>query len=288
MKKSFLLCVMVFALSLLDAQNQKDEAGVIVNQTREVPAFSVVKSISFVDVVIIRDSSRKLVVTADENIIKHIFTEVDQGVLTISMENHTSFINTKILVEVHTPHLAGVVNIGTGDMTIKSLEEETFSLHNKGTGNVSSSSLLVKKGLVVKNSGTGEVVISYSTRGDVTIASNGTGDIVMTALKENTERITVLNTGTGDVILKKLSVGNLQARNQGTGDLIFSGKADNMTLENKSVGNIQAEKLTVKLAYITQNGVGNVSAHVTGTTCLSQSNKVGSVTITGGGKVIYP
>ena len=286
MKKSFLLCVMVFALSLLYAQNQKNGAGVTVNQTREVPAFSVVKSISFVDVVIIRDSSKKLLVTADENIIKHVLTEVDQGILTISMENHTSFINTKILVEVHTPHLAGVVNTGTGNMTIKSLEEETFSLHNKGTGNVISSSLLVSNNLVVKNSGTGEVVISYSTRGDVTIASNGTGDIVMTAMKENTERITVLNTGTGDVILKRLLVGNLQARNQGTGDLIFSGKADNVTFENKSVGNIQAEKLTVKLAHITQNGVGNVSAHVTGTTCLSQNNDVGSVTITGGGKVI--
>jgi hypothetical protein len=288
MKKSTLLFAILLAVCTLSAQKQVSGSGNAITQDRKLPTFTILKNTTFVNVVIVQAKESKAIVKADGNVINHVLTQVEDNTLTISMERGISYGKSSnyITVEVHTPHLSELVNSGTGNVTINSLKEEKFTLANKGTGDVSSSCLLVSKTLVMTSGGTGNLNISFMAQGDVIIKNAGTGDMVLDVIQNVTSSMKIQNSGTGDITLKKLSVGDLQLRSLGTGNVTLSGKADNMTLVNNGTGNVQANKLSVKTAHIIQNSVGGINAYVTEKAYLTRKNKTGDLKITGGGEVV--
>lgn len=286
MKKSTLLCVILLAMSMLSAQTTILGSGKIETQHRELEAFTSVNSPSTVDVTIIKNEKSCAEVTADNNLMEFVLTEVENGVLTISMKRGFSYNSPHITVTIYTPHLSEVVMKGTGNVTVLSVKEEYFTLTTKGTGNFKSDCLVVEKDLVLQCRGTGNIDVSYMCPNNVTVQNSGAGNMNIKMLQNVTSSMKIQNLGTGDIDLKKLSVGDLQLMIRGTGNVTLSGKADNMTLVNNGCGNVRANILKVKTAHITQNGIGNIIATVTDTTYLTQKNKIGKVTIHGGGKII--
>lgn len=286
MKKSLLLFAMFWVLSVVAAQTQIDGSGNIAVQERKLSPFMVLENVSAANVVVVQDAEYKAIVKTYDNVIRHVFTQVDGNTLTVSMEKNISYNKTEVIVEIHAPHLVEIVNSGPGEVNINSLKADEFTLINKGPGDVRSSCLLVSKTLVMTNAGPGDMIVGFMTQEDVTIANSGPGDMVLSVMRDVTSSMKVQNAGPGDVILKKLSVDDLQATNKGPGDLVLSGKADKMTVVNSGAGDVKAKGLIVKTAYITQGGVGDVNAHVTGTAYLTQNSTVGNVKISGGGTVV--
>jgi hypothetical protein len=202
------------------------------------------------------------------------------------MKRGFSYNSPHITVTIYTPHLSEVVMKGTGNVTVLSVKEEYFTLTTKGTGNFKSDCLVVEKDLVLQCRGTGNIDVSYMCPNNVTVQNSGAGNMNIKMLQNVTSSMKIQNLGTGDIDLKRLSVGDLQLMIRGTGNVTLSGKADNMTLVNSGCGNVRANILKVKTAHITQNGIGNIIATVTDTAYLTQKNRIGKVTIHGGGKII--
>ena len=286
MKKSTLLCVILLAMSMLSAQTTIVGSGKIETQHRELEAFTSVNSPSTVDVTIIKNEKSCAQVTADNNLMEFVLTEVENGVLTISMKRGFSYNSPHITVTIYTPHLSEVVMKGTGNVTVLSAKEEYFTLTTKGTGNFKSDCLVVEKDLVLQCRGTGNIDVSYMCPNNVTVQNSGAGNMNIKMLQNVTSSMKIQNLGTGDIDLKKLSVGDLQLMIRGTGNVTLSGKADNMTLVNNGTGNVQANKLVVKTAHIIQNSVGGINAYVTEKAYLTRKNKTGNLKITGGGEVV--
>ena len=286
MKKSTLIIAILLTTSTLVAQNTITGSGTVIAQHRELETFTSVNSPSTVYVTILKNEISCADVKADDNLMEFVLTEVENGVLTISMKRDISYNSPHITVTVYTPHLSEVVMKGTGNVTVLSVKEEHFTLTNKGTGNFKSDCLVVEKDLILQNSGTGNIDVSYMCPNSVTIQNSGTGNINMSMIQNVTSSMKIQNSGTGDITLKKLSVGDLQLKSLGTGNVTLSGKADNMTLVNGGCGNVRANNLKVTTAHITQNSVGNIIATVTGTAYLTDKSELGKVTIHGGGKVV--
>jgi predicted small secreted protein len=286
MKKSTLIIAILLTTSTLVAQNTITGSGTVIAQHRELETFTSVNSPSTVDVTILKNEISCADVKADDNLMEFVLTEVENGVLTISMKRDISYNSPHITVTVYTPHLSEVVMKGTGNVTVLSVKEEHFTLTNKGTGNFKSDCLVVEKDLILQNSGTGNIDVSYMCPNSVTIQNSGTGNINMSMIQNVTSSMKIQNSGTGDITLKKLSVGYLQLKSLGTGNVTLSGKADNMTLVNGGCGNVRANNLKVATAHITHASVGNIIATVTGTAYLTDKSELGKVTIHGGGKIV--
>lgn len=286
MKKIALTIAILLTISTLVAQTTITGSGKVITQYRELETFTSVNSPSSVDVTILKNEKSCAQVTADDNLMEFVLTEVENGVLTISMKRDISYNSPHITVTIYTPHLSEVVMKGTGNVTVLSVKEEYFTLTTKGTGNFKSDCLVVEKDLVLQCRGTGNIDVSYMCPNNVTVQNSGAGNMNIKMLQNVTSSMKIQNLGTGDIDLKKLSVGDLQLMIRGTGNITLSGKTDKMTLVNNGTGNVQANKLSVKTAHITQNGIGNIIATVTDTAYLTQKNKIGKVSIHGGGKIV--
>ena len=286
MKKIALTIAILLTISSLVAQTTIVGSGKVIGQHRELETFTSVNSPSTVDVTILKNEISCAEVTADDNLMEFVLTEVENGVLTISMKRDISYNSPHITVTVYTPHLSEVVMKGTGNVTVLSVNEEHFTLTSKGTGNFKCDCLIAKKDLVLHGRGTGNIDVSYMCPNNVTVQNSGAGNMNIKMLQNVTSSMKIQNSGTGDITLKKLSVGDLQLRSLGTGNVTLSGKADKMTLVNGGCGNVQANNLKVATAHITQNSIGNILATVTDTAYLTQKNRIGKVTIHGGGKIV--
>ena len=276
---------MLLAVCTLSAQTPIEGSGKVIAQYRELAAFTSVNNTSTIDVTILKNEKSSAEVSADNNLIGFVLTEVEDGVLTISMKQGVSYNNPHITVTIYTPHLNEVIMKGTGNVTVLSMKEDYFTAICKGTGNFKCDCLLAKD-LILQNSGTGNIDVSYMCPNSVTIQNSGTGNINMSMIQNVTSSMKIQNSGMGDITLKKLSVGDLQLKSLGTGNITLSGKADNMTLVNGGCGNVRANNLKVATAHITQNSVGNIIATVTGTAYLTNKSELGKVTIHGGGKIV--
>ena len=286
MKKSILIIAILLTTSTLVAQNTITGSGKVIAQHRELETFTSVNSPSTVDVTILKNEISCADVKADDNLMEFVLTEVENGVLTISMKRDISYNSPHITVTVYTPHLSEVVMKGTGNVTVLSVKEEHFTLTSKGTGNFKCDCLIVEKDLVLNSGGTGNIDVSYMCPNNVTVQNSGAGNMNIKVIQNVTSSMKIQKSGTGDITLKKLSVGDLQLKSLGTGNVTLSGKADNMTLVHGGCGNVQANNLKVATAHITQNSIGNIIATVTDTAYLTQKNRIGKVTIHGGGKII--
>lgn len=286
MKKIALTIAILLTISTLVAQTTITGSGKVITQYRELETFTSVNSPSTVDVTILKNEKSCAEVRADDNLMEFVLTEVENGVLTISMKRDFSYNRPHITVTVYTPHLNEVVMKGTGNVTVLSVKEEYFTLTTKGTGNFKCDCLIVEKDLVLHSRGTGNIDVSYMCPNSVTVQNSGAGNMNIKVLQNVTSSMNIQKSGTGDITLKKLSVGDLQLKNLGTGNITLSGKADKMTLVHGGCGNVWANNLKVTTAHITQNSIGNIIATVTDTAYLTQKNRIGKVTIHGGGKII--
>ncbi|MBQ3733940.1 MAG: DUF2807 domain-containing protein [Bacteroidales bacterium] len=108
MKKSILIIAILLTTSTLVAQNTITGSGKVIAQHRELEAFTSVNSPSTVDVTIIKNEKSCAEVTADNNLMEFVLTEVENGVLTISMKRGFSYNSPHITVTIYTPHLSEV------------------------------------------------------------------------------------------------------------------------------------------------------------------------------------
>lgn len=125
MKKLTLFFAIILTIITLSAQERIVGSGKTVVQERKLAAFTSVSHLSSTFNITIKQSNvSKVIVTADDNLIDYILTEVSNGTLTVSVKPEISYSEPHVTITVYTPHLNEVVMKGTGNVTVLSVKED--------------------------------------------------------------------------------------------------------------------------------------------------------------------
>ncbi|MCM5663110.1 head GIN domain-containing protein [Galbibacter mesophilus] len=233
MKKLITIGLAILSFSALNAQwwggKKVKGNGNKTTVERSVGNYSEVSVAGSFDVDLIGGKEGNISISAEENLIKHIITEVKNGELIIKTEEGYELkpsYNKGILVVVPFESLDAVSLSGSGDVVSKStIKTNNFKTSLTGSGDVTLSveATSVKSSLV----GSGDIELSGKTT-DYECSISGSGDIDSKGLKAVNVDASI--SGSGDIEVH--CDGMLRARVSGSGDIDYYG---NPTKEDSKV-----------------------------------------------------
>jgi hypothetical protein len=218
-KSLILICLTVICTSLHSCQEEDPSwfpvtgSGKIISQERKVPIFTTIKSSISGNITITESNDQQLMVSAQENLISLLETEVVNGTLFISFGSHAVVSDSLIAIQIYLPRLNGVTQTGSGNITSE-LAIPEINLLGSGTIKCSGKTDLVQ----VKLAGSGVVNLEevISSKADVKITGNGNVSLHVT----NDLNVTIPGTG----IVYYSGLPKIQKNITGTGQVIDKNK----------------------------------------------------------------
>jgi len=190
------------------------------------------------DVTLTQGNTESVRVEAPEDIIGHVTTEVENGVLKIYDKRHNFHWgdlfghHQKILVYVTIKDVNSIVVSGSGDVTFRNgLHADKMNLHVSGSGDVDGE--LEVKNLETSISGSGDVKLTGHAETSA-VRVSGSGDYSARGLiTVNTD---VHVSGSGDA--KIYASNKVDASVSGSGDISYSGHPKNVYKSKSGSGDI--------------------------------------------------
>lgn len=188
--------------------------GIAVIESRSLPSFSSIQVNSDVEIVLIEGSRYSARVTADENLVMDLGTEIFGNTLRIAWQGQVSpAVMPKVVVSM--PRLESIVQYGNEDITIE--EEGRFDnirIENFGAGKIRFSGtahrltailrgsgsidlLGVSDQLIAKHSGSGSLLAEGLLTMDAEVQHQGSGPMTLALDRNAFAEITI--SGSGDV-----------------------------------------------------------------------------------------
>tara|TARA_B110000438_G_C15794286_1_gene642181 strand:- start:653 stop:1309 length:657 start_codon:yes stop_codon:yes gene_type:complete len=209
-----LIVIIIYFVKMKFSFDKIEGSGNIVSEDRKLIDFQSISLLGSIDVTINYLDAASCTVVGDDNIIKHVKTEVINDKLTISIDK--SYSSTKALVvNLSVLNVNELSVSGSGDIKFKNYKDDTLSLKISGSGDIL---------------GDGNVEI-------LTGKINGSGDFLLKELHSKSTKINI--NGSGDA---ELWVSNsLIAKINGSGDINYHGNPKTVESEINGSGEINAD-----------------------------------------------
>lgn len=242
MKNKLLLstALLFIAISTSCAQSWKKVSGNgnVTSINRTTGDYDAISCAGSFDYILVSGTEGQLKIKGEENLLKHVITEVKNGKLTIKTENgynlKTSMGKT-IKITIPFKDINAVSLAGSGDLW----NEDTISATNldvslAGSGDVK---LSVKATSIESNiAGSGDIELNGSTSNlEVSIA--GSGDYSGFGLDADNTEVTISGSGNAEVV----SNSSLKARVSGSGDIDYKGNPDKEDTKVAGSGSINSK-----------------------------------------------
>jgi hypothetical protein len=216
-------------------------SGELVTETRDVGNFEGIKLDGVGRLVITQGSSVSLEITAEDNIMEELTSEVQGTTLVLGYQDQTwlrTIVPTKVVVYTLTvTDLSEVIFNGAGELEMSGLDTDSFYIEINGAARVDIDELITED-LVVEIDGTGTVTIAGKTSSqEITI--QGAGNYQASDLQSDSTAITIAGLGNGTVWATE----NLDITIDGGGTVNYFG-SPNVTQDINGLGEIknQGEK----------------------------------------------
>lgn len=171
-------------------------SGVSKTEDRTIGDYKKVEVNGACDVSLAVGSTTGLSITADDNLLQYVTTEVRDGTLVVEMKAGSYSPQVHMKITTTTPAVEALVIHGSSNVDLKGLAGERFELQVDGSGDAKASG---KVGTVVaKVNGSGDLNLSDVEARDATVEISGSGDVDVWA----TESVAVSVAGSGDVTYK--------------------------------------------------------------------------------------
>ena len=211
-------------------------------EDRHITGFHAVDVGGSFDVYITQGSSESVKVEAPDEIIDHIITEVDNGVLKIYNKNDRNFHwgdlfgnHKKIVVYVAAKDLNAIAVSGSGDVFFKEgIRTNSLRLRVSGSGDMYGR--VEVKTLESGISGSGDVKLAGRAENSAVNVS-GSGDFEARGLV--TVNTIVHVSGSGDASVN--ASGSVAASVSGSGDVRYTGGAHNVSSSKSGSGDVQRD-----------------------------------------------
>jgi hypothetical protein len=186
------------------------DEGKVKTETRQLTPFKSLIIQGAMDVEWQKSAESSISITAGENIIQHLSSEVAGDTLVLALTGN-QILSTPIKIVLSCPSLGGVTVAGAGGFDGKNISGERFNLSLTGSGDIRVS---------------GEVDAS-----DIDVT--GTGDVDASRLKTKDLKVTLM--GAGDISARASH--SVKVNQLGTGDITISGDPKNRSVSNLA-GNV--------------------------------------------------
>lgn len=169
-------------------------SGVAKTESRTVSEFHGIRIEGVCDVVATVGGEQSVSLTADDNLLEYVTTEVEDGVLVISMRDGT---NARFRVaptaRIQVKALDQLSIEGSGDGDVTGIASESFTAGIDGSGDLCLRGKTTRLAFSINGSGDADLSGLQSVDADVSI--NGSGDVRLHC----TGRLTAAISGSGDV-----------------------------------------------------------------------------------------
>ena len=194
-------------------------SGKIITEERVVTGFHGVEMTAYGNLQISQGDAESLVIQGDDNLVRHMTTEVKNDILVIRFDdNYGNIYKATEPVEF--------------TLVVKEIDQITFS----GAGKIITEDLVVET-LAVSLSGAGDIEIEDLTAANLSVSLSGAGDIEV----------------------DNLTAENLSVALSGAGNFNLSGLATNQSITLSGVGNFNAEDLESQTGTVILTGAGNAT-----------------------------
>jgi len=150
-------------------------SGVIVREERKVPEFDRIHVMGSMDVDALVGHQQKVVVSADDNLIADVVTEVDGDVLVVKMEPGSYHFSGPVKVRLCTPDLREVTISGSGDARVRNMAGSSLRLAISGSGDIHAEGDVER--LEAKISGSGDMRLGDLRARAAKVKISGSGDM---------------------------------------------------------------------------------------------------------------
>lgn len=197
-----------------------DGDGVSKTEFRDLGFFDAVLDESRFDVQIQMGDTQSVAVTCDSNLVELLWTENDNGVLVIHVEEsgHTVILpHTDCGVAVTTPELISLESSGSGDLTVTGDGPLALTdLVTSGSGDLIVHTPVSVPSLVASSTGSGGVQLDNLSADEVAFTTTGSGDLHV--LDGGVGALHLVSTGSGDMSLAGMWANAARAVLSGSGD----------------------------------------------------------------------
>ncbi|MBE0698736.1 MAG: DUF2807 domain-containing protein [Anaerolineaceae bacterium] len=206
-------------------------SGIIVTEERSVSDFDRLDLSGIGDVTLIQGDQESLKIEAEDNVIKHITSEVRNGTLYIAFDRKTIIPTESVIFTVTMNSIRGLDTKGVSNLQSESLTTDSLEVGISGTGNIQLEKLTADK-LSINVSGAGNFQAS-GTVNSQKVSLSGAGNYEGEDLQCKTAEVTI--TGIGRISLWVTD--NLDVTISGTGGVDYYG-TPRITQQISGVGKI--------------------------------------------------
>jgi hypothetical protein len=162
------------------------------SQSRDVAAFTRIDSRGSVDVRLRVGGPQRVRVTAGENVIDDVHTDVRDGTLRVTFD-HDGFGGDNVVVDASVERLEGVDASGSGNVDAEGIASDAFEVRTDGSGDVALGGTTGR--LIVDLDGSGNADLAALAARKARVSVGGSGDAEVRAA----EKLAVTVDGSGDV-----------------------------------------------------------------------------------------
>ncbi|WP_196895978.1 head GIN domain-containing protein [Aureivirga marina] len=233
-----LLCVLILFISVtnVNAQWKKIKGNKnLITATREISYFQEIKSKGSFKVILTDGKQGEIEITAEENLMEYIITEVTDNKLSIHYKKGKNIQPRKeIIIKVPIKFINHLTLSGSGEIISEvPIENKEFSIVVTGSGDISLEEV-ESKNITATLSGSGNLDIAGETN-KLKVRISGSADFEGKKLESDKVDITISGSGNATVYANN----SLKARVSGSGDIYYKGNPKNIDVKSSGSGNAQ-------------------------------------------------
>jgi hypothetical protein len=175
------------------AVNSIDGSGKAATEKRSVSGFSSVEMTGSGELQIEQTGTESLVISADDNVLQFITSDVSGGQLRLGMKNGSYSTSNPVVYKLTVKSLNGIALSGSGSITGKALATDSMKIELSGSGEITTAGSTDHMEVVV--SGSGNVHGEAFKNKDARVEIDGSGSATVAA----SERLDANINGSGSV-----------------------------------------------------------------------------------------
>src|SRR2546423_96551 len=193
--------------------------GNVKTEERSLNNFSGVHSFGPYNVYLSQDSSFKVVVEAEDNLLPYIETYVENGILKIqTRKGYWLRSNREISIHVTAPSYSSIKTVGSGDIIAENKINNTSPIELEATGSGDIKAKLNAPEVKAEVTGSGSITLEGETK-NFNGQINGSGDIKAYDMKSENASVEIMGSGNADLFASV----KLNVEVMGSGDVKYKG-----------------------------------------------------------------
>jgi hypothetical protein len=174
--------------------NQTEGSGKTATAERTLPPFSAVSVSGSIQARITIGDTQSVKVTADDNIVRLVSTEVDRGRLSIKTEKSYTSRAQGPMVTIVMPGLTEVETSGATNVAISGLKADELSVHTSGSSNVEAGGAADR--VSIRTTGSARIRFGALSARTVEVQTSGAADVEL----QVSESLTGTIAGSGNIV----------------------------------------------------------------------------------------